>query len=213
MSARPIRPPFAEESPQAQLGPQPAPGPKPRELRVTRAMAERHEALWLALTALHKDVLALGAKKAGAAVPDGLRVAAEGLLSDSAPFAPARRGRLPVAAPDMAGLAVQLGQALAGLAAWESRHSFIDARHNCRMWRVEHGQQPIMRLDPPEAALPVDRKDMAELREKLAQRIDGRRSFDFQRGFEAGRAVGQGRPLAEIEAEFKPTYPRLRLFD
>ena len=136
MSARPIRPPFAEESPQAQLGPQPAPGPKPRELRVTRAMAERHEALWLALTALHKDVLALGAKKAGAPVPDGLRVAAEGLLSDSAPFAPTRRGRLPVAAPDMASLAVQLGQALAGLAAWESRHSFIDARHNGRMWRV-----------------------------------------------------------------------------
>lgn len=212
MPTQTSRPPFAPGA-QGQLAPQAAPAAKSGEHHVTHALAERHEAVWLALAALHKDVLALGAKKLTAPVPEILRIAAEGLLSDCVPFGPSRRGRLPVAASDMGGLAVQLGQALARLDAWESQRSFLDPQLGCRMWLVAGTRLPIMRLRPPAAALPKAHRDMADLRQKLAQRIDGQRSGDFQRGFEAGRAARQGKPLAEIEAEFKRTYPRLRLLD
>lgn len=212
MSPHTTQPPFGE-TPQGQPDGQAAPATRPGEAHVSRALAERHEALWLAVSALHKDMVALGAKKPGAPVSDAVRVVAEGLLSDCAPFIRKRSDRLPVAAHDHAGLAVQLGQALAGLEDWENRHSFIDARHDCRMWRVTSGQLPIMRLKPPPAALPTVHRNMDELREKLARRIDGQRAGDFERGFRAGRAARQGKPLAEIEEEFRPSYPRLRLFD
>lgn len=68
----------------------------------------------------------LGAKKPNADVSDALRISAEGLLSDCAPFIRQRGERLPVAAPDLMGLAAQLGQALAALEAWESRHTSWD---------------------------------------------------------------------------------------
>lgn len=202
------QPPFApgaQTQPAEQAEPAPPPG------KTTRAMAERHEALFLALTALHKDVLALGSKRPGAPVPQGLRIAAEGLLSDCAPFARGKGERLPVAAEDMAGLAVQLGRALAQLETWESQRSYVDARYNCRMWRATSGQQPIMRLKPPLAALPKEHLYIAELREKLVRRIENKATADLERGFRAGRAARQGKPLAEIEEEFKETYPRLRL--
>lgn len=209
MSPHTTQPSF-EPGPQDQLAPQAAPDPKPGY--TTHTLAERHEALWLSLTALHKDVLALGAKKLTAPVPEILRISVEGLLSDCLPFGASRRGKLPVAASDMGGLAVQLGQALAALEAWENQHSFVDPRFDCRMWRVKSGQLPVLRLKPPVAAMPVQR-DMSDLREKLARRIDGQRAGDFERGFQAGRAARNGMPLAEIEAEFKQTYPRLRLRD
>ncbi|MFO3796924.1 MAG: hypothetical protein ACK8QZ_06515, partial [Anaerolineales bacterium] len=103
----------------------------------TQAMAERHEALWISLSALHKDIIALGAKKPQAPVSEAVRISAESLLSDCAPFIRRRGERLPVAAPDLAGLAVQLGQALAALEAWESLHTVMDARFNCRMWNLD----------------------------------------------------------------------------
>lgn len=213
MPTQTSHPPFAPGA-QGQLARQAAPAAKSGEPKVTHAMAERHEALWLSLTALHKDVLALGAKRLTAPLPEILRIAGEGLLSDCVPFAPksGRHTRLPVAASDLGGLAVQLGQALAMLDAWESQRSFFDAQLGCRMWRVEGPRQPIMRLKPPAAALPP-RRDMADLRDKLAQRIDGQRAADFQRGFEAGRAARSGKPVAEIVAEVQKSYPRLRLLD
>ena len=212
MTQKPSQPPFAE-APQGQPAAQAATGARSGEYEATHPMAERHEALWLALAALHKDVLALGVKKLTAPVPDMLRIAAEGLLSDCVPFGPSRRGRLPVSAPDMGGLAVQLGQALAVLDAWESQRSFLDPRFKCRMWRVGGPRLPIMRLKPPAAALPEPRHNMADIREKLARLIDAQRAGDFQRGFRAGRTARQGQPLAEIEAEFQKSYPRLRLLD
>ncbi|MGV8831555.1 MAG: hypothetical protein ACOH2N_06225 [Devosia sp.] len=56
---------------------------------VTAALAERHEALWLSLCALHKDITALGVKKPNAPTTQAVRIAAEALLSDCAPFIPA----------------------------------------------------------------------------------------------------------------------------
>lgn len=216
------QPPFA---PGAQGQPAGQAASAPPAGKTTHAMAERHEALFLALAALHKDVIALGAKKPGATVPEGLRVTVEGLLSDCAPFARRRGERLPVAAGDMAGLAAQLGQALALLEAFESRHTVTDERFNCRMWRVAGPDLPVMRLKPPAAAL-QRRVDMADVRQKLAERIDGRNRAIYQEGFKAGLAARQGppsdipraggAPVPDSQADFgqgQQTYPRLRRLD
>ena len=187
--------------------------PKPdNPLRATRALAERHEALWLSLTALHKDISALGAKKPGAAVSEPVRITAEGLLSDIMPFTRQRGDRFPVAASDLGGLAVQLGQALAGLERWESLNTTWDERYKCRIWRMDGPYLPIMRLKPPAAALKHQREDMSLIRAKLILRLDQRTRGAYQEGFEAGRAARIGAPEPEPEAA-PQTYPRLSTFD
>lgn len=206
-------PPFAPGA-QGQPAGQAAPnGPPAREGYATKAQAERHEALWLSLAALHKDTIALGAKKPAAPVSEALRIAAEGLLSDCAPFTRRRGERLPVAAPDLAGLAAQLGQALAALESWESRHTTWDTRFNCRIWHLHSGYLPLMRLKPPAAALRFKRDGMDEIRARLDERFAQLRLRDFYNGFGAGRRTErENRPLAEVEAEWQQTYPRLHLF-
>jgi hypothetical protein len=161
MPTQTSRPPFAPGA-QGQPAGQAAPAPAQSEGYTTKPQADRHEALWLSLSALHKDTVALGAKKPNADVSDALRISAEGLLSDCAPFIRQRRERLPVAAPDLSGLAAQLGQALAALENWESRHTSWDERFNCRVWRLDRGYLPIMRLKPPAAALKAERTDIAD---------------------------------------------------
>ncbi|WP_375452309.1 hypothetical protein [uncultured Devosia sp.] len=226
---KPTSPPPFGPGPQGQLAPQAAtaaksgnPSPvepsapgasrsaKGRNQRpkATHALAERHEALWLSLTALHKDLVALGAKKPDAAVSEPVRIVAEGLLSDGLPFTRQRRERFPVAAGDLAGLAVQLGQALAGLDVWESLNTTWDERYKCRIWRVDGAYRPVMRLKPPALALKHPRDDMADIRRKLVQRLDARQRATYQQGFEAGRAARTGPPEAEPEPA-PQTYPRL----
>lgn len=208
-----VQPSFGQ-TPQDQPAPQAAPTPPAREGYTTKPQAERHEALWLSLAALHKDAVALGAKQPTAPVSDALRIRAEGLLSDCAAFTRQRGERLAVAAPDLMGLAAQLGQALAALESWESHHTGWDERFNCRIWSLSRGYLPIMRLKPPAAALKFKRDDVDVLRAKLDERFAGLRLRDFYNGFGAGRrAERESRPLAEIEAEWHATYPRLRLFD
>lgn len=186
---------------------------QPHQNPTTHALAERHEALWLSLTALHADIKSLAAKKPDAAVSEPVRIVAESLLGEAVPFLPkAQKARLPVAAADLAGLAVQLGQALAGLDAWESRHSFWHAGKACRCWRVGEGELPVLRLRP-QLPPPPTTHDGTDLRAALARRIDQRRSGDFERGFQAGRAARQGQPVAEIAAEARKTYPRIGRLD
>jgi hypothetical protein len=176
-----------------------APKPRKREHEgyTTQAIAERHEALWLALVALHKDTIALGAKKPNAPVTEPARIMAEGLLADCAPFIRQPGGRLPVAAPDLVGLALQLGQALALLEAWESRHTTWDDRHKCRVWNCYERYQPILRLKPPAEALRhASRVNPDEISRKLVKRIEGRRRAAYQQGYAAGLAARQGAPTA-----------------
>ena len=213
MTTQTSRAPFAPGA-QGQPAGQAAPTPPLREGYTTKAQAERHEALWLNLSALHKDTIALGTKKPNADVSDAMRISAEGLLSDCATVTRQRGERLPVAAPDLLGLATQLGQALAALESWESHHTSWDTRFNCRTWNLNTGYLPIMRLKPPAAALKFQRDDMDALRVKLDERFAGLRLRDFYAGFNAGRrAERDSQPLAEVEAEWRQTYPRLRLFD
>ena len=162
--------------------------------RTTKALAETHEALWLRLAGMHKDTLALGAKKPEAQVSEPLRIIAEGLLSDCAPFIRRKGQKLPVAAPDLAGLAAQLGQALAALEAWQSLHTETDTHFNCLMWRVGNDTLPVLRLKPPAKALLPDTETPA-LRIKLAKLIDQRNAGIYRAGFDAGLAQRQGQPI------------------
>ena len=210
MRAHTTKPPFGEPSPQGQPAPQAERVPKAGT--TTIAVAERHEALWLNLSALHKDIVALGAKRPNAPVSEAVRIAAEGLLSDGAPFIRQRRERLPVAAPDLAGLAVQLGQALAALEDWESRHTGWDERFNCRIWTLHSGYRPIMRLKPPAAALTFHRTAHEDVRGKLVVRMQQRERGVYEQGFRAGLAARSAAPAA-APAEPAQTYPRLRSLD
>ena len=198
MDTHTTQPPFGQKSPQGQPALQAAPATRPGH--TSHAQAERHEALWLSLTALHKDIVALGAKKPGAPVSEPVRIVAEGLLCDCVPFTRKRSERLPVAAADLAGLAVQLGQALAGLDAWESLHTSWDERFKCRIWTLNSGYLPIMRLKPPAAALKFERPDYADMRRKLDRHLEGRQRAAYQKGFEAGRAARDGAPEPERAA-------------
>lgn len=125
--------------------------------RPTHALAERHEALVLHLSALQKSVTAIAAKRPEAAVPAATRVLAEALLFDCAPFLPRpSSARFPVAAPQHGALLVQLGQALAGLDAYEARHAVWDEARNGFVWRLANNQTlPIARLRQAIAA-PAD---------------------------------------------------------
>lgn len=193
---------------------------------VTHALAERHEALWLRLTALHKDLGGLAAKKPAAPVGEALRITAESLLSDCRPFAAGRGQRLPVAAPDNAGLLVQLGQALALLDGFEARHSFWSAGKSCRCWRVNQGDLPVLRLRPNLPPPATDARGR-NLRALLAKQLDQRWNGVYENGFAAGRAARQGPPAPDEpdpapartaprsapEATPGPACPRLRSLD
>ncbi len=173
---------------------------------ITHVLAERHEALWLRLTALHKDISALAAKRPDAEVGESERVLVEGLISECRPFLVLRKDRLPLAAPLLAGLAVQLGQVLAQLEDYENRHAFWDAARSVRCWRFEQGNAPITRLR--QNARPIEARPggKPDLRDKLVRLIENRQRALFEEGFRKGQAARFG-PFDDTEEEQK-TYPR-----
>lgn len=105
---------------------------------VTFRLAVGHEAVFVKLEALQKSVLAIAAKRPEAVVGEATRAVAEGLLLDCRPYLSGNS--LPKMAADHGGLAVQLGQALAGLAAYEARHSDWSDYHGFH-WRLVNGQK------------------------------------------------------------------------
>jgi hypothetical protein len=187
----------------------------PRPLpHISHALAARHEALWLRVTSLHKDITTIAAKKPDAPVGDTERVLAEGLISDGRPFLSARHGKLPVAAQNFSGLAVQLGQVLAQLDDYENRHAAWNARQNCRCWRVEGEPLPIARLRPDVAVAPLTTASGEDLRAKLLRRTQNRERQIFEDGFHKGLSARRGPPPEPETAAVLPpaaeTYPRGR---
>ena len=81
----------------------------PMASTITHAQAEKHEALWLQLAALHKDLMALGARTPGAPVSEPVRIQAESLLSDCCDFNGRKQARLAVAASQHGRSARQAG--------------------------------------------------------------------------------------------------------
>jgi hypothetical protein len=167
--------------------------PHKNEPDITHAMAERHEALWLQLTALHKDLTALAGRRGAQPLVPSIRITAESLLSDCAPFT--HGDRLPVAAQDVTGLLVQLGQARALLEAFETGHSVWNPALACRCWRVRQGERPVLRLRPQLPPPPKTYKG-EDIRDKLGDMIARRWRPPMRTALRPGAQRVRGRPKA-----------------
>jgi len=156
--------------------------------RLTKSLAERHESLVLRLEALQKSILPVAAKHPEAPLSDTVRVLVEALLFDALPFLPKSRDRFPSAAPDQAGLAAQLGQALAALLAYETHWTEWDARKSCFCWMLEDERLPVRRLRPQIALAPKSEptRDILDIRAKLAQRMHNAQQNQYRSGYRAG---------------------------
>ncbi|KRA96639.1 hypothetical protein ASD83_16220 [Devosia sp. Root685] len=162
--------------------------------QITHHLAERHEALWLRLSALHKDVCAIATKKPEAPVGNTERATVEGLISDCRPFLKKPADRLPVAAQHFAGLALQLGQVLAMLEDFENRHAFWDGKAGCRVWRVAGPTLPMARLRAEVPPFELKTYKGRDMREALAKLMNAKESRVYEAGFAAGRAARLGAP-------------------
>lgn len=172
--------------------------PKSPENTVSRFRAQRHEALQPRLAALARDVSALAARHPQAPVPMTLRKVAEELLFEAHRFAwHLPRGRAAIA-PDQAGLAIQLGQALAGLEAFELAHSHWSAEHQAFVWSVGgRGPMPVKRLRPrlvPDKTSGRTGENSA-MRNELVRRILLERGQYYEMGYADGAA---GRPKQNL---------------
>ncbi|MGV8854954.1 MAG: hypothetical protein ACOH2L_09895 [Devosia sp.] len=148
----------------------------PRQTLLTRRKADAHEALFLRLAALTKQVEAMAARRPAAPVPEGLAVLAEGALYEARQFAERRHRRdLPVAAPHCGALAAQLATVLAGLVAFEARRSRWDGVLQAQIWQLKGEPRPVplRRLRPKldTAAQEGRDNDMVQLQAAIERRI------------------------------------------
>ena len=149
----------------------------PRQTLLTRRKADAHEALFLRLSALTRQVEAMAARRPTAPVPEGLASLAEGALYEARQFAERRQRRdLPVAAPHCGALAAQLGTALAGLVAFEARNSRWDGVLQAQLWQLkgEKVPVPVRRLRPKLDTAAQDERDsdMDQLQASIERRIN-----------------------------------------
>jgi hypothetical protein len=147
------------------------------------ARAARYEVLAGRIEALVKQLEPVARTKPGQEVSAPVRSLAEDLLFEAREFrARGERRGLVAAAPDYAGLFVQLGQALAMLERWRARNP-------------ASGQ-------PPEPA--SDGADIGDIRRKLALRIERHEAGIFDAGRRAALAE-----IGSVDQELKDSYPRI----
>lgn len=178
---------------------------------VTAQTAAQHEALYLRLVALARQVEAVAKKRPEGAVSQTMRTLAEALFFDAQRFI-GRRRALPFVAPDLAGLASQLGQALAGLEAFEAQHSFWDNAAKCFVWALpEETVLPVRRLKPKALTRPEqETAELKRIREKLPKMIKAKWAESYERGLRDGALrAAQGQSTADDAEAALPTYPRL----
>jgi hypothetical protein len=155
------------------------------EPTVSPFRATQHETLVLKLEALLHEVRPLALRHPEAAVPAPLATLAEGLLFDVRPFTGRRRREaMPAAAPEFSGLVVQLGQALATLAAFEVRHTVWSPKLAAYVWRVGRDHDtPVARLRPRLAQISKeDRRDSEHMRAKVLHLIHAKVADAYERG-------------------------------
>lgn len=160
--------------------------PRKTPAKIPRRLALRQEAVFENLHSLARAIQSGAARSPARAVPEDLRIRAEALLFAAQAFHPGRRGStLPEAAPHLSGLAMQLGEALTRLIAFETRHSQWNAVLGETVWSVDGPVMRLKRLRPrpgsraaahaeakarQEADLRAARN--ADLRQKLILRLD-----------------------------------------
>lgn len=188
--------------------------PEPTTAITTAQRAATHEALYPRLAALSAELSALARKRPTAPVPASLAILAEGLLFEAAPFCgPRRRRGLVPAPPDLAGLAALLGQALAGLDAFETRHAPFEKTLNCFAWRLPRGEfLPVRRLRPETVTIDdaAKRKHSQAMRDKLTRLITVRFETAQEEGYAAGLAAARTEIETGIKQPLADGYPELR---
>ena len=184
---------------------------------LTRARAAAHETLFTKLDALTRQAEAIAARRPAAAVPAETRAAAEALLYDAQLVLklshPKRRrlwGRgLPAAAGTFAGLATQLGQALAGLDAFEAAHSRWNTDLKCFAWQLDGEPLPVRRLRPELLLAAGSERESREadmMRRKIVARFEERYDEGFEAGLKAARETPRSAPpSASATSEIQKT--------
>ena len=159
------------------------------EPTITPGRATQHETLVLKLEALLHELRPLALRHPDAAVPAPLATLAEALLFDARPFTERRkREALPASAPQLSGLVVQLGQALATLDAFEVRHTAWSPKLSAYVWRLGRSDAPIARLRPRLAQMTQDhQRDSERMRLEVIRLIEAKVSDAYERGVVEGR--------------------------
>ncbi len=161
--------------------------------KLTRRKADRHEAVYVRLARLARQIEAMALRQPALGVPDSLRVAAETLLYDLAPFLPGPRG-LGAAAPDMAGLAAQLGQGLAGLDVFEAVNTAWNPEIKARVWLLPGKPLVVRRHHPATTRIETDqqRQAMTAMRSTVYAQLNRKAAQSYREGYEDGST---GRPF------------------
>jgi hypothetical protein len=156
--------------------------------RLSLALAKTHEALYPRLETLTRQVEAIAARKPESSVPAETRAAAETLLFDTQRFGRSVRRTLPPAPDSFGALATLLGQALATLDAFETRHSVWSEEHKGFVWLLPRRElRPVARLRPHAAKLPAaatDTRHFERMKAEIIRRIDAK----YDEGYDAGFA-------------------------
>lgn len=181
---------------------------------LTPEIIAAHERLYPRLAALLKQVERVAARRPGAEVTEETGRLARELCREAAKLL-GRDGRgiglpKPVAgAPlDHGGLAIHLGQALAGLEQFEALHSLYVHQHHAVCWQLPGGAfVPVSRLKPrvpPKGvtgASLAEQKGLARDKPRIVQRIIKRENFIYLEGYADGKA---GRPPRKPTDDFRP---------
>ena len=173
--------------------------PKPTST-LTPEIIVAHERLYPRLASLLKQVERVAAQRPTQPVrAESVKLARE--LCQEAGLLLGKQGRgigVPRGALDHAGLAVALGQAVAGLEAFEGEHAQLSARHQAICWTLPDGKrQPVARLlplTPPKGATVWDEAEREFGKERHAavvRRLIHRENQTYLVGYRDGRA---GRP-------------------
>jgi hypothetical protein len=157
--------------------------------RIDKGKATAHEALYLRLDRLVRQVEALAARKPDAAVPAATQRLAAVLMSEVGRFhleATLDRGSNP-GAKDLAGLATELGQALARLDLFETAHSVWSVEHNCFVWQLRRDElAPVARLRQKATGFAKSAKEKKEgqrIRRELYRLMDAKVSTAYEQGY------------------------------
>lgn len=168
-----------------------------------------HERLYPRLASLLKQVENVARQRPMQPVPtESVKLARE--LCEEAAQLLGRAGRgigVPRGTPDHASLAVALGQAVAGLEAFEGEHAQLSARHQAICWTLPDGtRQPVARLlprTPPKGANAWEEEERefgAAQSSIVIRRLVDRENQVYLIGYRDGRAGKPPRqPLEEIE--------------
>jgi len=168
---------------------------------ISARRAEAHETLMAQSTRLLAQAEAIAVRRPEEAVSPTIAALAGDLLFELRRLLNARG--LPAVAPDYAGLAAQLGQAVAGLEAFEARHTVWDAALGAFAWQITPTlRQPVARLRPHLATPTQDAaRRQGDSHRRLVRLLQVRERERFEQGFAAGRHSDIAAP------EAAPDYP------